>query len=353
MSETREEFLQELQRLKPVQIFKKDATIEKIVAVKDHPNADRLDLVQILGYQCVAQKGLYVGGETIVYIKPDSVLPEEPWAESWKKLAPSRIRAIKLRDEWSEGIIVPFDLLPAKIVDQLKTLSIGDNVSELLNIQHYVPKEPQDLDALSSKLPYGIGPTDEERFENFENNLPFSEYVDVQLKIDGTSASYYYDVEEKKFGVLARNQEMKLDKINMYTNVVKKYALDLILKAYCERENVSMVLRGEIFGAGVQSTSNNPHSKLKEKDWAMFSVYLFKERKYAHKGHKYYFKNVASDLGLPIAPMIEENVILTHDLLKKYSTDLSKLNNQSFEGVVIKHSNGSFKVLNKSYDSKK
>jgi hypothetical protein len=71
------------------------------------------------------------------------------------------------------------------------------------------------------------------------------------------------------------------------------------------------------------------------------------------KNLKYYFKNIANDLGLPIAPMIEENVLLTHELLKKYSSELTSLNNQPFEGVVVKHSKGSFKILNKSYDSKK
>lgn len=345
--------ISEIINQRPKPIYKKDASIETIASVKNHPNADKLDLVQILGYQCVAQKGLYFGGETIVYIRPDSVLPKEDWTEGWRKYAEKRVRAFKLREEWSDGIIVPFDILPSDVADKLKTLPIGTDVSELLKVEHYVAKEPQDLDALSSELPFGIGPTDEERFENFENNLPIGETIDVQLKIDGTSASYYYDLETNVFGVLARNQEMKLDAINMYTNVVKKYALDTLLKAYCERENVSIVIRGEIYGPGVQSTANNPHSKLKEKDWAMFSVYLKKERLYAHKGHKYYFKNVANDLGLPIAPMVEENVILTHELLKKYSTELTSLNDQSFEGVVVKHSRGSFKILNKSYDSKK
>ena len=31
----------------------KIATIERITSVRHHPNADRLDLISILGYQCV------------------------------------------------------------------------------------------------------------------------------------------------------------------------------------------------------------------------------------------------------------------------------------------------------------
>jgi len=37
----------------------KQASVERISSVITHPNADRLDLVKILGYQCVTERGLY------------------------------------------------------------------------------------------------------------------------------------------------------------------------------------------------------------------------------------------------------------------------------------------------------
>lgn len=86
----------------------KIASIEKLISVEPHPNADRLDIVKVLGYQCVTERGLHNAGDLIVYIQPDSVLPEDAeWAESYRKYSPKRIKAVKLRGEWSEGVIFP------------------------------------------------------------------------------------------------------------------------------------------------------------------------------------------------------------------------------------------------------
>lgn len=330
----------------------KDASIEIIQEVNHHPNADRLDLVKVLGFQCVTQKGLYQGGEKIVYIRPDSLLPIAAWTESYRIHSPDRIRAVQLRSKWSEGIIVPFDLLPGEIRQQIETLSVGTNVSEILGVTHWEPPAPQDPHAKSSVLPFGIRKTEETRFEEISNELPFGQIVDVQLKIDGTSATYYYKYDTKEFGVTAREQEMKLDIENKYTDPIRKHDIRNKLIDFCEKNQISLALRGELYGTGILSSKNNPHSKL-EKDWALFAVYMIDTREYANKGHQYYFKTLASILNLPIAPMVEENVILTPELVNKYSSELKKLNDQSFEGVVVKHSNGSFKIINKEYDSRK
>ena len=330
----------------------KDASIEIVQEVNIHPNADRLDLAKVLGFQCVTQKGLYQGGEKIVYIRPDAVLPQTEWAQSYRVHSPDRIRAVQLRSKWSEGIIVPFNLLPGETCQAIESLPVGTDVSALLGITHWEAPAPQDPHAKSSVLPFGIRKTEETRFEEISNELPYGQIVDIQLKIDGTSTTYYYKIDTKEFGVLAREQEMKLEIENKYTDPIKKYDIQNKLTQFCEQNQISLALRGELYGTGILSSKNNPHSKL-EKDWAMFAVYLIDSREYANKGHQYYFKTVASLLQLPIASMIEENVILTPEIVNQYSSDLKKLNDQPFEGVVVKHANGSFKIINKDYDSRK
>lgn len=325
----------------------RDATIEIISEVKPHPNADRLDLVKILGFQCVTQKGLYKGGEKIVYIRPDSVLPLESWTEDYRKYSPKRIKAVKLREVFSEGIVVRFDLLPIDI----SHMNVGDDVSELLGVIHYEAPQPQDLQA-KGYLPHGIGPTDELRYENIIDELPYGEFVDVTLKYDGQSASFYYNLETDEFGVLGRNLEMKLDAVNNYTAHVDRYNIKNKLIAYCKEHGRSLCIRGESYGQGIQSSGNNPSSQ-KPKGWVMFSVYDMGERKYFRKGSEHYFKDVAQKMDLPYVDIIEEDVELTKELLEKYSVGIDKLNGKPFEGVVINHSKGSFKVINKSYDSKK
>lgn len=328
----------------------KDTTIEIVENVNKHPNAEKLSLCNILGFKCVTKLDQFTNGQKVVYVRPDTVFPEADWATEYRKYSIKRVKAVRLRGEWSEGVIIPFEALPEDIYNQLKDCVVGDEVSEVLGITHYEPPQPQDLSAKGG-LPMGIPKTDEERFENMRF-LSYGEVVDVQLKIDGQSCSYYYNYDTKEFGVLGRSLEIKPEAINRYTDNVLTYDIETKLRAYGEAQQLSLTIRGESYGAGLQGHEHNPHAKM-NKGWGMFSVFLIKEHEYAEKGHRYYFKNVAEEIGLPIAPMIEENVVLTPELVEKYSVGITELNGKVFEGVVIKTNTYSFKIINKNYDSNK
>ncbi len=330
----------------------RDATIEIVSKVMKHPNADRLDICTVLGYQCVTKRDQFKEGDMVVYVRPDSVFPDSEWAQEYKKYSQKRVKAVRLRNEWSEGVIIPFDALPTATAEAAKDCLVGDDVSELLWISHYEPPTPTDLSAKGG-LPFGIPYTDEERWENFNpSKLPFGELVDLFLKVDGQSNSFYYHYVQKLFGILGRKLELKPDVTNNYTANVTRYDIENKLRDYCEKNGVSIAIRGESYGTGIQTMDINPHSKLSN-GWAMFSVYLIDERRYARKGDKYYFVNVAKELDLPTVKLVEENVILTPELIKKYSEELTEINGKPFEGVVVQHSGGSFKIINKLYDSNK
>jgi RNA ligase (TIGR02306 family) len=324
------------------------ATVEKIAEVKKHPDADRLDLVKILGYQCVAQRGLYTGGETIIFIQPDTVLPEEDWTEEYRKYSPKRIKAVKLRGEWSEGIIVPLDIVSHRI-NSNHIVSVGTDVGDQLGVTKYEAPLPSDGSAIGG-LPFGIPKTDEERFENLVGKLPLGEKVDITLKIDGQSVTYFYNVNEDRFGVTGRNYEVPADSPNRYSIHVDKVRDKIV--AFCKANNVSLAFRGESYGNGIQKSGKNPHSQLPS-GFACFNIYKIEEREYAHKGDKFYYEDVCNEIGIETVPMVEKDVELTESLIKKYSVDLKKLNGQPFEGVVVKHSTDSFKIINKTYDSSK
>lgn len=84
------------------------ATIEKIDELIPHPNADKLEICKVLGFQCVVPKGLHKQGDIVVYIQTDTVLPkDQEWAEEYLKYSPKRTKAVRLRGEWSEGIVAP------------------------------------------------------------------------------------------------------------------------------------------------------------------------------------------------------------------------------------------------------
>jgi RNA ligase (TIGR02306 family) len=88
----------------------KIATIENIHSIQKHPNADSLALAKVLGYQVIIGLDSFKEGENVVFIQPDTLLPEEPWAEMFRKRS-SRVKACKLRGEWSMGIVMPLSIL--------------------------------------------------------------------------------------------------------------------------------------------------------------------------------------------------------------------------------------------------
>ena len=110
-----------------------------------------------------------------------------------------------------------------------------------------------------------------------------------------------------------------------------------------------MAFRGEQHGIGIQNFPNNPHSKL-PLDVMFYSVFIIGEG-YARKGSPFYLYDI--DVNVPKCPIIERNVPLTQELIRKYDSEIDKINGNCFEGVVIQHKAGSFKVINKDYDSRK
>ena len=73
------------------------------------------------------------------------------------------------------------------------------------------------------------------------------------------------------------------------------------------------------------------------------------ELKLTHEG----FQVVNVSNGEIALPMLEKDVVLTPELIKRYAEELETVNGQSYEGVVINHAGGSFKVLSLSYDARK
>ena len=329
----------------------KIASVEKISKVSKHPNADLLDIVKVLGYNLVTRKDLYKEGDIAIYIQPDNILPEEPWADDFRKYSPKRIKACKLRGEWSEGILVSKELIPE--YEHLFTEEkIGMDVSEILGVVHYEPPSPQNLQAKTSILPFQTPKTDEERWENIENKLPYGEVVDVTLKIDGSSVTYYYDLDSDTFGVCSRSMELKLDCENNYTKVIPIYNIEEKLKNFCKEIGKSLMLRGEVYGNGINQHKNNSDAR-NPLSLAIYNVWSISERKYFSPESELYFENVCKKLEIPHVPILEKSVTLTPELVQKYSVDMKNLNGKPFEGVVVKHSKGSFKIINKDYDSRK
>ena len=337
------------------------ASIELVKEIKPHGNADSLEIAVVLGYECIVPIGSFSVGNPVVLIQPDTVLPDKPWAAVFRKRS-NRVKAMKLRGVWSFGIVLsPFLVSDhetygsSQIKSWLMPENIGKDISEDIGVTKYEPPVPQDLSAMGY-LPTGLPKTDEERYQNLTNELPYGELVDVTLKIDGQSATYYCFKNQEggwDTGICSRSLKIKPECSNNYTRAEAKYGILEKLKNYCVQHNVSLALRGEVYGQGIQTFEANPHGK-GPLDFAAFNVYNMDTFKHEGPNNPHYYEKVAVALGgIPVVPMLERQVVLTPELIEKYSRGIDKIDGKRFEGVVIKHNKGSFKVINLSYDERK
>lgn len=332
----------------PNNMTDKLASIEVISEISSHSNADALEFVHVLGYKCIVPKGKFHVGNFVVFIAPDTILPDDAWAAGFKKYAQTRVRAVKIRGEYSFGIVVDPGETPLN-----PGLYEGKDVSEELNIQKYEAPTPQELNA-QGNLPFGIFKTDENRYNGLRY-LPYGELVDVTLKRDGSSATYYCKKlpdGDYQTGICSRSLELKKDCQNNFTLVNDKLKILEKLEIFCRANDKSLALRGEVFGAGIQGYKVNP-DKGKPVSWECFSVLDLDTLKYHRKGSDLYFKPLCEALDLPHVPIVEEGVELTRELIQKYVKDIEKINGQMFEGVVINSSNMSFKAISMAYDAAK
>lgn len=109
--------------------MRKLAHVERIVDIKPIPNADKIEVATVLGWQVVIKKGEFSSGEQVVYIEIDSRVPDDIPYFSFLKDRNYKVKSIKLRKQVSQGLIVPMSLLPEGEYQD------GDDVTDILKDQ--------------------------------------------------------------------------------------------------------------------------------------------------------------------------------------------------------------------------
>lgn len=248
--------------------------VSKILKVEHHPQADRLDLVQVEGWSCVTGRGAFKPGDLCVYIPIDSVLSPATEAvlfppDSKIKLSKSRVKTAKIRGCVSQGMAVQPNVLA------LLNVRVGDDVTAKLGITKYEP--PVKVSTCSGpkrKLTAKAHPgfhkyTDLENIKNYTTVFADGEQVLVTEKIHGTNfrcgwlpfvaRSWWHKVRgwfganphyEFVFGsrnvqLQDRPREKTFYTDNVYLSTVNKYKLRT-------KVPMGMVIYGEIYGPDIQ-----------------------------------------------------------------------------------------------------
>ena len=285
---------------------RKLASVQRIVSISEIPGADRIEVAQVLGWQCVvAKKDNFKVGDLVVYIETDSVLPQLPVFEFLRERK-FRVRTIKLRKQISEGLIMPLSILPleteqfcgnmlvtwnnmkGKEAEDAKKIPIEEGL-DLTNIIGVIKHDPEGKleqsliekekrgpvmrfamgipafrwlylklnSNIKGNFPPWIAKSDENRIQTYAKLIMehYDEEWEITEKLDGQSATFFvhpmkvWGRKKVVFGVCSRNIWMKTPSDNKYWQSAKKFKVkESLLKTF---DNV--YIQAEQCGPGIQA----------------------------------------------------------------------------------------------------
>jgi len=371
---------------------RKLAHIEIIKNLRPIEGADRIEVAEVLGWECVIKKGEFKVGDLIVYVEVDSIMPEKPEFEFLRDRK-FRVRTIKLRGQISQGLVLPLSVLPDKSLKLIDGYAnIGKDVTELLGITKYLsPSEREEISQTERKLandknklkkfmmryswfrrlflsrkqkagfPYWVSKTDEERIQNIPQVLEQFKDKEVYVteKIDYQSVTFTGKIIPRANGILGKLLPKKYqfivcsrnlttnDKNSLYWKIAKKYNIEQILK-----ENPTLTIQGEQGDTKVQGNKYG----IKEPTMWVFNIIDHE------KSYRYDFEDIKSfcaKYDLKCVPELRFNIKLsalgsTVQELVEFSKGKSVLADIPREGIVVRCiENGqkllSFKVINPDF----
>lgn len=331
------------------------ASVEIIKNIRKHPNADSLDIAEVLGWQTVIKRGSYHEGEKIVFITIDTIVPRCNWsdflADKKNPEKPIRIKNIKLRGEYSSGLVVSLGEFP----EYFKSFDVGTDVTENLGIVKYVKEIPANLsgETIGDFPTHLAAKTDEDNGLNdpdLVNDVLFcGPSVTITQKIDGSSVTII--VEDGTISqVCSRNLSKKDTEKSAFWTCAKKLSIP---------HGWSGVIQGEMAGNGIQK---NP---MKLNGIEIFVFQIFQDKKYMNYEE---MKNFCeSELKCKVVPLIanlnvDSSIRLWNNPLQKLQELADKQKYTSgldAEGIVIRPSHYprsrnsrrpmGFKLINRNY----
>jgi len=364
--------------------MRKLGSIQVVKNILPIEGKDRIEILEILGWQVISEKGLHKVGDKIIYCEVDSILPEKPEFEFLRKRCFSqkymghRIKTLKLGSTISQGICFPLSIF------NIKNAEVGKDVTDLIGIRKYDSEEVEGTgknvvkkkkwfvvrwlyrygilkgeSKQSRKWPEFLVKTDETRLQaipsilgylknNDPNLLPYKDII-ITSKLDGSSCTMYCKKQKFGlwyFGVCSRNMEVypqnknfhkSLEQAgNIYWRTTYKYNLHTGLKKWCKKYNRQIAIQGEIVGEGIQG---NRH-RVKGIDFYVFQIYDIDKQRFLDVD---VCINICRELDIKYVPIVnkeidEEDNFQDINYWIKKSHHLIKLGEEETlaEGIVVR-----------------
>ena len=323
------------------------ATIETIAEVSNHRNADRLDLVKVLGWQSIVKRGDFKAGDRCVFVVIDTILPDTPWSlflkDSKRPDAVIRLKTIKLRGEYSQGLVLPLSVLP----EHMQTWQVGCDVGAELGIKKYEKELPMSLSGqVKGNFPqYLVSKTDEDN--GLSNPCLVEEVVArgnliITQKLDGSSCTVI--VKDGKISeVCSRTLSLTETEGNAFWHAAKKLKPEGLIG--------TGIIQAELMGPGVQGNQLG----LKEPTIYAFQI-RWNESAWFNRSD---LEQQCSHLECGIVPLIQTDSQLKTLAEFQALADLQVLpNGKPAEGIVVRNdppiTSGigrplGFKIINRNY----
>jgi RNA ligase (TIGR02306 family) len=298
-------------------------TPERLV-IHQHPNADALELAQVGEYKAVVRKGEFKTGDYALYIPEQAVLPQ-PLIEELGltgKLAgkdENRVKAVRFRGELSQGIVCrPQSIMSGMKVDlrasendqwnQVLANNLGWNIADFLGVTKWVPEIPSHLSGSVYAAPDLIRWIDIENIKRYPNIFQPGELVIASEKIHGSCCCVSYNINNgavhvSSKGFAAKSLAIEESESNLYWRAVHKYGLKNFAACAANVYGYSVVVFGEVYGAGIQDL----HYGTERKDDPGFAV--FDIAYIDHNGQRQWLdqallSDLCSNKEIPIVPTI-------------------------------------------------
>jgi RNA ligase (TIGR02306 family) len=175
--------------------------IKTKIEIYTHPNAEKLQIGKVGNYQVVVQKGLYQGGEDVVFVPEKSILTgvlETEYKNYLKGPESNRVGSIRLRDELSCGIIIPPQLIKEQCGKDISELPYDLDISDILGITKYIPPIPREMEGEAVPIDFDLNSIkhDVEQFGVYSQNFIEGERVIVTEKLHGSQIVVYSGIDD-------------------------------------------------------------------------------------------------------------------------------------------------------------
>ena len=298
--------------------------VTTIEALQPHPNADRLELAQVLGWQLVVPKGQYQVGQKLVYFPIDTILPLELSEKLGvtQYLKKQRIRCAKLRGEPSFGLAIPPD----------QDWPLGENVADFYGAVRYEPPVRVSAGDAETDHPLFVTYTEIENMRNFPAVFEPGERVILSEKIHGSNVRVGLIEGELMAG--SKGLRRKRPAEDRFASNTYWFPLSLepvrVLLEELGHEHQQVILFGEVYGSKIQSFHYGLHGIV---GFRAFDLLL--DGRYLDWPK---FLELCAQYGVETVPVLATIAFDLHEI-KRFSEGRTQLMQQDAhmrEGVVVR-----------------